>query len=403
MSTTLTASTTAKSAITSFDGTELIRVIQGGVAKKATSLQLGALAAIAYALTGSHVTVTAQAAGTIPITLKGAASQSANLTEWQNSAGTVLSSVSAAGVFSGPRLALSGNGAASTPVLSGTGTWFTGGSATTTKPYFLLEPSGTTSTGWSTSGTGIGVNAASGFAGNLLDLQLNGTRVQSVSATGVVILQNSTNSTAAWEIRNAAGSGFGGWDSTNRRFAAGGTFGSSSFSVSSATGLTSVYDGGGYGFCSGATADGAVDLVLRRDAANILALRNSTSAQTFRVYNTYTDASNYERGIFDWNATANTLTIGTQAAGTGTVRNIALVGGNLTIASAVATPAGGSTSARLLFGTTAGFGIYYGSGAPSVSAAKGSKYMRSDGSGTTDREYVNTDGGTTWAAVVTVA
>jgi hypothetical protein len=30
-------------------------------------------------------------------------------------------------------------------------------------------------TAWSTSGTGLGVNAASGFAGNLLDLQVNGT------------------------------------------------------------------------------------------------------------------------------------------------------------------------------------------------------------------------------------
>jgi hypothetical protein len=71
--------------------------------------------------------------------------------------------------------------------------------------------------------------------------------------------------------------------------------------------------------------------------------------------------------------------------------------------SGTATPAGGSTAARLLFGTTAGFGIYYGSGAPSVSAAKGSLYLRSDGSGTTNRMYVNTDGGTTWTAVTTSA
>jgi hypothetical protein len=70
--------------------------------------------------------------------------------------------------------------------------------------------------------------------------------------------------------------------------------------------------------------------------------------------------------------------------------------GVATLASATATPAGGSTSARLLFGTTAGFGIYYGSGAPSVSAAQGSIYLRSDGAGTTSRLYVNTDGATTW-------
>jgi hypothetical protein len=67
-----------------------------------------------------------------------------------------------------------------------TGTWFTsGGSATTTKPQVLIEPTGATSTAWSTSGTGLGVNAASGFAGRLLDLQVNGTSLFSVNSVGV--------------------------------------------------------------------------------------------------------------------------------------------------------------------------------------------------------------------------
>lgn len=66
-----------------------------------------------------------------------------------------------------------------------------------------------------------------------------------------------------------------------------------------------------------------------------------------------------------------------------------------------ATPAGGVLAYRM--GTTAAFGIYYGSGAPSVSAAKGSLYLRSDGSGTTDRAYINTDGSTTWTAITTSA
>ena len=63
---------------------------------------------------------------------------------------------------------------------------------------------------------------------------------------------------------------------------------------------------------------------------------------------------------------------------------------------ATATPSGGSTSAVLLFGTTTGFGIYYGSGAPTISAAQGSLYLRSDGSSTSTRLYVNTNGSTTW-------
>ncbi len=80
----------------------------------------------------------------------------------------------------------SGNG----PAIKGDGTWITGGSATTTKPYLLIEPSGTTSTGWSTSGTGIGVNAASGFAGNLLALQVAGVSKLNLSAGGNLIVAN---------------------------------------------------------------------------------------------------------------------------------------------------------------------------------------------------------------------
>ncbi len=91
---------------------------------------------------------------------------------------------SAAQTFSG-QIISSLNGAVSTPPITATGTWFTGGSATTTKPQVLIEPSGTTTTGWSTSGTGLGVNAATGFTGNLIDLQLTGTQKFAVSSTGL--------------------------------------------------------------------------------------------------------------------------------------------------------------------------------------------------------------------------
>lgn len=55
---------------------------------------------------------------------------------------------------------------------------------------------------------------------------------------------------------------------------------------------------------------------------NFLEQRNSTSAQTFRLYNTFTDASNYERVDLRW--TSNTFEINTRngAAGTGTARNV---------------------------------------------------------------------------------
>jgi hypothetical protein len=67
------------------------------------------------------------------------------------------------------------------------------------------------------------------------------------------------------------------------------------------------------------------DTILRRDAANTLAQRNGTNAQAFRLYNTFTDASNYERGFMQW--ASNVLQIGAEAAGTGSNRALALWAG----------------------------------------------------------------------------
>ena len=57
------------------------------------------------------------------------------------------------------------------------------------------------------------------------------------------------------------------------------------------------------------------------EAANTLALRNSTSAQAFRVYNTYTDASNYERGFIGF-AGGSQFLVGTSQLGTGAARHL---------------------------------------------------------------------------------
>jgi hypothetical protein len=57
------------------------------------------------------------------------------------------------------------------------------------------------------------------------------------------------------------------------------------------------------------------------DSADILSLAG-TSPGALRVYNTNDHAGNFERGVFDWNTTANVLTIGTQAGGTGVVRPV---------------------------------------------------------------------------------
>ena len=55
-----------------------------------------------------------------------------------------------------------------------------------------------------------------------------------------------------------------------------------------------------------------------------------TKTGGFYSWNAFTDASNYERGVFDWTTTANTLTIGTQNAGTGSARGINFATGGTT-------------------------------------------------------------------------
>jgi len=71
---------------------------------------------------------------------------------------------------------------------------------------------------------------------------------------------------------------------------------------------------------------------------------------------------------------------------------------------ATATPAAAAAVAAYTMGS-ATIGIYWGTGDPNtaLTAAKGSLYIRADGSSVSTRMYVNSDGATTWASVTTSA
>lgn len=76
----------------------------------------------------------------------------------------------------GSRLTSSFNNALNSSALLLSGTWVTsGGTSTTTKPAFLIEPAGTTSTGWPTAGTGFGINYPTGFTGWPFAVHQNGS------------------------------------------------------------------------------------------------------------------------------------------------------------------------------------------------------------------------------------
>jgi hypothetical protein len=200
--------------------------------------------------------------------------------------------------------AWSANSAASTPAASHTGTWFTGGTATTTKPHVLIEPTGTTSTGWGTSGTGLGINAASGFAGNHLDLQTAG-----VSKFKFGIVGGETRLTTGeggFEIRVPFGGGSRSFGVVENGVSA---FQASQYGSSIAAELS-----------IGANAL-ARTIVLTYDAQDVFAIRRSTNAHTFRTYGTYTDASNYRRVALAM-TTAGVATLTAEGAGTGASGNV---------------------------------------------------------------------------------
>lgn len=81
----------------------------------------------------------------------------------------------------------------------------------------------------------------------------------------------------------------------------------------------------------------AIDLILARDAAGILAQRNGTNAQTFRVYNNYTSSTAYEAAVIDWQTTSNVLRFGSnKGSAGGFARNIAIVHGGTVVANFLA-------------------------------------------------------------------
>lgn len=75
--------------------------------------------------------------------------------------------------------------------------------------------------------------------------------------------------------------------------------------------------------------------------------------------------------------------------------------GEVNLAAGRATTAGGADAINI--GVSAAIKVLWGSGVPTATAPQGSLYMRTDGSSTSTRMYVNSDGAGTWVAVTTAA
>jgi len=145
--------------------------------------------------------------------------------------------------------------------------------------------------------------------------------------------------------------------------------GSNKFTVDvsgQATFNTAIFSGGGVEKATNFFFGAGNDVRLYRDAAATLAQRNGTNAQTFRLYNTYTDASNFERTSLTRDSSG--LVIDAQKGGTGVdptnLLDLQLDGAsklkfdkfgiNYGVASAITTYIGLGSS----YGATSGFRLY---------------------------------------------
>jgi hypothetical protein len=148
------------------------------------------------------------------------------------------------------------------------------------------------------------LDTASNAASLLMDLQVGGSSRMSLIKTGELRIGTPTT----YENRFTTTGAIAAYYNNGLR---------SSLSMQAGLGFDVVFTFGAANanFTFG-SAGSFVSLAV--DAANTLAQRNGVNAQTSRIYNTYTDASNYERGKISWSS--NVLQIGTEKAGTGTAR-----------------------------------------------------------------------------------
>lgn len=166
-------------------------------------------------------------------------------------------------------------------------------------------------------------NTASAAASLLMDLQVDTISKFKVNKSGGIVSGDSVIGTLV--LTSPSGESIGSGISMNggevvvrRTNGNHSIFNSAGFSVLMTGGVVNAHSSGSLSIGS--------DVMLRRDAADIFAQRNGVNAQTFNIYNTWTDASNYERLSVAW--ATNVLTLSAQAAGTGVRRGLTINSSN---------------------------------------------------------------------------
>jgi hypothetical protein len=208
------------------------------------------------------------------------------------------------------------------------------GSAGGTARQLELQTDGTSKVAITTDGkVGIGttapsasleVNAPSGYTGNLLDVQVDGSSKVNITHSGLIRVPSQVSAgSGANQTSIGSANSTGIYFSTNSYVgvqvsnASQYAFTSGGFNLGRDTYIgwsANIYPG--YNTIS-------EDLTLYRDAADTLAQRRTTNAQTYRLYNTYTSSTNFERANLGWSG--NVFLVGTEKGSAGgTARQLEL-------------------------------------------------------------------------------
>jgi len=183
------------------------------------------------------------------------------------------------------RFTSSQNSAASAPAIQTTGTWFSGGTGTTTQPHVLIQHSAaTTNTAWATTGTGLAIYGSI-INQRLIDAGANGSSFFRLYGNVIEI----------------GPTGFQGWWVDNQTLA--------------------MRNANILGWSSANATSPTLDTFWTRFSAGVIYQQGGTTAQSYWIANTITSSgTNFERMRIGWES--NVFTLRTEAGGTGTARGI---------------------------------------------------------------------------------
>lgn len=144
---------------------------------------------------------------------------------------------------------------------------------------------------------------------------------------------------------------------------------------------------------SSVSLGGSVTVTAAASSITVGTTTIGSGTDTYILYNNAGTLGNVATSGTGNVARVNTPAFTTPDIGAATGTSVGLTSGS-TIYNATAIPAGGTAGTGYKFSSTANFGVFFGSGAPTLSAAQGSLYVRSDGA-----PYYNNNGTTGWTQI----